>query len=359
MPIGLIVMKWSSRLGAQILDKYPKEIQITDETLMQIYASHEYGGEGGIVSFFVRSLNITSFYAGPEKSIYVILLLNLEEDPDEYEDALINGSRLILKNLQNDSYKAMIPSIFQRISAYPKYNDEQKLSIIFNDEINRLIINRLREEGVFSKSELKIWLKDVYRGWVIDIDTILLDLIKKDIIKESSVKGTMSEMIFLLNDLIMLRRPPIELYNDPVQKGLPEQFIDDYRKQIKNFFEQYTPNEKDNLKILEIILDPEVYLVLKLLRKNMASRNMLEKLKARGVDDIDETLKKLYEAKMINVFQDKSQTEYYSLISDFYIGKIYPKYILNNIIQQYGVKSKSNEVLLEYLNVLQNNHSKH
>ncbi len=358
MPIGLIVMKWSSRLGAQILEKYPKEVEVTDETLMQIYASHEYGGEVGIVSFFVRSLNITSFYTGPEKSIYVILFLNLEEDPDEYEDALINGSRLILKNLENDAYKAMIPSIFQRISAYPKYNDEQKLAIIYNDEVNRLIINRLREEGVFSKSELKIWLKDVYRSLLTDIDSVLTELIKKEVIKESSVKGTLSEMIFLLNDLIMIRRPPIDLYNNPVENGLPEQFIDDYKRQITTFFESYLPNEDDNLNVLEMILDPEIYLVLRLLRKNMASRSMLEKLKARGLDDIDETLKKMWDAKMISVFQDKNQTEYYALISDFYIRKLYPKYILNRIIQQYEVKSKSNEVLLEYLNVLENNFSK-
>ena len=358
MPIGLILMKWSSRLGAQVLNKYPKEIQVSDETLMQIYASHEYGGEGGIVSFFVRSLNITSFYTGPEKSIYVILILNLEEDPDDYEDALINGSRIIIKNLQNDSFKAMIPSIFQRISAYPKYNDEQKLAIIYNDEINRLIINRLRDEGVFSKSELKIWLKDVYRGWIVDIDSTLIELIKKDIIKESSVKGTMSELIFLLNDLVMLRRPPIELYNNALEKGLPEQFVDDYKNLIINFFKQYTPSEEDNLKVLENILDPEVYLVLKLLRKGIASRNMLEKLKVRGLDDIDETLKKLWDTKVINVFQDKNRTEYYALISDFYIDRIYPKYLLAKIIQQYDVKSKSNEVLLEYLNVLQNNYSK-
>jgi len=85
---------------------------------------------------------------------------------------------------------------------------------------------------------------------------------------------------------------------------------------------------------------------------------MLEKLKARGLDDIDETLKKMWDAKMISVFQDKNQTEYYALISDFYIRKLYPKYILNRIIQQYEVKSKSNEVLLEYLNVLENNFSK-
>ena len=37
MPVGLLLMKWSNRLGAQVLLKYPEEVKITDETLMQIY----------------------------------------------------------------------------------------------------------------------------------------------------------------------------------------------------------------------------------------------------------------------------------------------------------------------------------
>ena len=59
---------------------------------------------------------------------------------------------------------------------------------------------------------------------------------------------------------------------------------------------------------------------------------------------------------LIQVFQDSKGNEYYALISDFHLSIVYPKYMLNMIIQQYGVKSKSNSVLIEYLNVLDNNY---
>ena len=83
---------------------------------------------------------------------------------------------------------------------------------------------------------------------------------------------------------------------------------------------------------------------------------MLEKLRKKGVDDIDGGLKKLWDSQMIHVFQDTKGNEYYALLTDFYNSLLYPKYMLNTIIQQYGVKSKSEGVLVEYLNVLDDNY---
>jgi predicted nucleic acid-binding protein len=56
---------------------------------------------------------------------------------------------------------------------------------------------------------------------------------------------------------------------------------------------------------------------------------------------------------MIQVFQDKKNNEYYALLSDFFIELIFPKYLLHIIKNEYENKSKSDQVLLEYLNVLE------
>ncbi|MBA7552580.1 hypothetical protein ES705_45149 [subsurface metagenome] len=219
--------------------------------------------------------------------------------------------------------------------------------------MNRLIIKRLREEGVITKSELKIWLKDQYREGFFDVDAILMELIKKEIIKEASVKGMPSELIFLINDLFMIRRPPINLLKNPSERGLPEKFAEEYNVTVRKFFQKYRPSDDDNLKILDdVIADPQVYEILKLLRISIVTKNVLEKLRKKGVDDIDSGLKKLWDNQMIHVFQDAKGNEYYALITDFHNSLIYPKYMLKTIIYQYGVKSKSNGVLIEYLNVL-------
>jgi predicted nucleic acid-binding protein len=56
---------------------------------------------------------------------------------------------------------------------------------------------------------------------------------------------------------------------------------------------------------------------------------------------------------MIQVFRDDRNNEYYALLSDFHINLVFPKYLLNIIKTEYEKKSKADQVLLEYLNVLE------
>ncbi len=353
MPVGLLIMKWDERVGTQISAKYPEEILINDQTLMQIYSTHEYSGEAGMISLMVGSLNIASYYTGRDQGIYVILLLSLDDDPDSFEGGLSDISRIILQNIEDRSYVSMIPSLFRRISVYPSLNQEQLLAITYQDEIKRMIINRLRDEGVVSKSELNVWLKDKYRYGFIDLDAILFELVKREIIKEASVKGMPSEQIFFINDLLIIRTPPVKIFKNPVEKGLPDSLVEEYRVAVNNFFKNYKIEEDDHLKIIELLVNPQVYETLRLLRTMIVTKNVLEKLRKKGVDDIDGVLKTLWENNIIQVFQDKRNVEYYAILSDIHLSLIYPKYLLSIIIQEYEVKSKTDKVLIEYLNVLE------
>jgi len=353
MPVGLVIMTWDDRSGTEVLVKYPEEINISDNVLMQIYSTHEYSGELGMVSLMVGSLNIASYYTGPEISLYIILLLSLDDDPDAYEGGMADLASKILQHYGDDSYLEMIPSLFRRLSVYPTITEEQKLAITYKNEIARLIINRLREEGIVSKSELKVWLKDNFKKGFVDLDSILMELFKRDIIRETSIRGMSSEFIFLTNDIIMSRFPPIKLLKDPAEYGLPKNLINDYLTVCNSFFENYKPSEEDNLIILELLIDPQLYEVLKLFRTSIVTRNELEKLKKKGVDDIDYFLKKLWDNQLIQVFQDARGNEYYGLITDFYLDKIFPEYMLNVIKSEYIQKTKPEKVLIEYLNVLE------
>ncbi len=353
MPVGLVIMKWDDRIGTEILATYPEEIAITDKTLMQVYSTHEYTGEAGMVSLLVGSLNIASYFTGPEKGLYIILLLNLDEDPDAYEGGLVDISSIVLQNLDDSMYLSMVPSLFQRLSVYPHLNDEQRLAITYQDEIKRLIINRLRDEGTVSKSELTVWLKDRYRRGFVDLEGVLIELIKRELIKEASVKGMPSELIFLTNDLLISRIPPVKLLKAPEQVGLPAHLAEDYRGECIKYFQTYRPSESDNLRIIENFVDPQVYETLRLLRTAIVTRNDLEKLKKKGVEDLDIVLKKLWETQMIQVFQDTHGNEYYALLTDFYIDRLFPKHMLSKIKDSYDHKSKADQVLVEYCNVLE------
>lgn len=354
MPVGLVVMKWDDRAGTEILAKFPNELVITDKTLMQVYSTHEYSGESGMISLMVGSLNIASYYTGPDKGYYILLLLNIDDDPDSYEGGLINASRNVLENLEDDEYKQLVPTLFRRLSVFPSLTEEQQLALTFQDDIKRLIINRLREEGVVSKSELMIWLKDRYKQGSVDLEGVIVELIKRDIVKEASVKGMPSELIFLTNDLLVMRIPATIVYISPSDKRLPSQLNEDYLTESRKYFQNYYPSEEDNLRISKILSDPQAYEVLRLLRTAIVTKNDLEKLKKKGVEDIDNILKLLWENQMILVFRDDRNNEFYALLSDFLIKLIFPKYLLNVIKSEYEKKSKAEQVLIEYLNVLEN-----
>jgi hypothetical protein len=328
-PSGLLLMRWNERVGTEILTKYPEDLVATDKTLMQIYGTHEYSGERGIITLTVGTSNILSYYTGPEQSIYLLLFLNIDDDPDVYETGMSDIIQIILENYEDESYLQMIPSLFQRLSVYPSLSEEEILAITYENEIKRMIINNLRDYGVFTKSELMIWLKEV------------------------SVKGVPSELIILTNDLFMLRVPPVKLLDNPVERGLPTQFSKEYSSNVKKFFQNYQPSQEDNLKVLEVFINPQVYETLRLLRTAIVTKQDLEKLRRKGVEDINTVLNLLWNNQMIIVFQDKNKIEYYALISDFYLDIIFPKYILKAVKAAYEQKSKANKVLINYLDVLE------
>ncbi|MHA1731833.1 MAG: hypothetical protein ACTSU5_07810 [Promethearchaeota archaeon] len=353
MPIGLVVMRWDERMGAEICATYPEDTSITEKTLMQVYSTHEYSGEAGMVSLMVGSLNIASYYTGPETSYYFLLLLSLEEDPDVYEDGMADLARIFLANLEGKAYEALIPSLFQRISVYPSLRDEQKLAMIYVDEAKRMILTRLRDEGNVSKSELSVWLKDEYKQGFVDIDTTLTSLVKEDLVKESSVKGITSEVIFLVNDVAILRVPPLVLLREASQRGLPPQLVEEFRTEVKTFFQTYQPSEEDNLKVLNVFLDPQVYEALTLMRVAVVTRDDLEKLKKKGVEDVDFVLKTLWDANILTVLRDDQGNEYYALKTDIVVERYFPEHMIDVVRKCFRERTKTNASLVEHLNILE------
>ncbi|MHA1913417.1 MAG: DUF2341 domain-containing protein [Promethearchaeota archaeon] len=357
-PLGLVLMKWDERIGTEIKIRYPSEVQISDKTLMQIYSTHEYSGEKGIITLTAEATNILSYYTGPEQGYYLLLLLNLDDDPDLYEGGIADILRSLLESIDDDTYMQIVPPLFQRLSLYPSLTYEQILALIYQNKIKRSIIDLLRDEGVEIKSELIIWLKDKQVHGFFDLDTIFSEMIKLDILKVSSIKDIPSELIFLTKDIFMARVPPLKLLDKPTSHGLPSQFAKEYPNDVISFFQTYLPSEKDNIMMAEILVNPQVYETLRLLRDAIVTRDDLAKLRNKGVTDIYGVLKTLWDSKMIKVYHDDQNNEYYALISDFYVDFIFPKYLLKSIKNSYEQKSKVKKALIEYLNILEDTYYK-
>jgi len=121
MPDGLIVMKYDDRSGIDIKAKYPKgKMKASDKTLMHIFTLHEFSKEPGIASLTIDNINFITYYSGSGTDYFFILMLNILENPEEYEEILEKISQIILNNLEKKKYLKMLPSLFKQITDYPK-----------------------------------------------------------------------------------------------------------------------------------------------------------------------------------------------------------------------------------------------
>jgi len=216
-----------------------------------------------------------------------------------------------------------------------------------------MILQRLREDVVVPKSEFSIWLKDQRKDGFVEIDSTLNDFVKQGLIKMLSVQGYASDVLCLVQDLMMLRVPPVELIKDPVEHHLPESLKNAYVQEVRTFFESYRPDMNDNLKIIaDVFLESQPYEILKLMREAIVTKNDLMKLAKKGVTDLDTALKALWQNKLIAVFKDDKNVEYYCLLGDPQITKFYPRYLLDIIRDQYRKKAQNSKALVGALDTL-------
>ena len=243
-----------------------------------------------------------------------------------------------------------MPSLYQKIIQYPTFSFEQKLALTYNNEIKRTILDWLRHEGAILKTDLTDWLQERFLKGFGDLDTILFELVQKGIIEIISVKNEHSLVIFFINDINMFRVPPFKLLKSSQESGLPSKLHKTYVIDSQDFFNNYTISDLDNLKLIEYLINPQFYEILSLLRKGSIIKKKNDKINFKNRDIV----RILEKSKMIKSYTDTEKNVYYALISDFYIDVHIPQYILWTIKNAYTNNLKSNELLLKYLDLLEN-----
>jgi len=83
---------------------------------MNIFSLHEFSKQDGVASLTVGDVNIATYYTGEDIDYYVVLILKMLENPEDYEEGLKKISQIILENLKEEKYIDMLPSLFTQIS---------------------------------------------------------------------------------------------------------------------------------------------------------------------------------------------------------------------------------------------------
>ncbi|NHI92914.1 MAG: hypothetical protein EAX96_10470 [Candidatus Lokiarchaeota archaeon] len=355
MLYGIAILKWDKKYGLKIEEKYPETIEIDETIIKQVYTNHEFEEEAGFLSISIQELNIASFYTGSPVDLYLIAILSLDEIPEDYEEILSNTMRLIISNLRGRKYIEELPIYFNNIGAFPKMTKEQRLALILLDPLKKIVLDRLIEDGMVSKSELNSWLKDRFGTENVNLDPIINSLLRNKILHEETIENMTSSSIFLVGDIFVSRIPPkSSLMFVKGMVSLDPKITKNYSNDIQMFFQKYNPDPQDQELILRILTDMDCYNIISRLRTapliqdSIAYKNLEGKMK-----DFNEILKKLWEAQIISVIKNKNGIEHLFLRTDIAVRHIFPLYLLNKIRALYHEGSKSENIITRYLRILQ------
>ncbi len=112
---GILIFTFNEKSGMNLKTKFPEDIELDPNILMRIYTLHAYDRNLNTFSLTIGSLNIATLYTGAESDLYISLLLDPDDDPDDLNDILNYAGKQLLRRLSQDQYLDLIPSIFSRI----------------------------------------------------------------------------------------------------------------------------------------------------------------------------------------------------------------------------------------------------
>ncbi|MBD3343069.1 MAG: hypothetical protein GF353_28485 [Candidatus Lokiarchaeota archaeon] len=351
MPVGLVLFKWDDLEGNVILTKFPPSLSVSEKNLNQIFDTHELSGEKGVISLMVGELNAISYYSGAQSKICITLLLNIDDDPDEFENGLVDISQQILLNIENRKYIQFFPALYKKLINYPRLSEEQYLLMALQNMIIRSILKILRDVGFISKSKLKGLIFEKFNEEYVDLDSILFEMVQKELIEIASVRGEKELFIFLINDIVCFRIPPFRLMENPSDYGLPKQLKEDYIARINEFFKVYHVSKQEKEEITDLLNNLDIYSMFATLRNKICRK--LDFNKEGLKEETDKLIDRMIKIQIVECFEYKENT-LYALKTDFFIEKLIPEYALNTIKMYYEKNLQSPELLIKYLEILNN-----
>lgn len=128
-----------------------------------------------------------------------------------------------------------------------------------------------------------------------------------------------------------------------------------YLEAVREYFGQYEITEEDSMKISQLMLDPDIYSVLLLLREEPKPMIDISKELDIKASSVNKLIKRLEESDV--VFRIKEGKWWVFLQSDIGFPTFFPEYLLETIRSRYAEKSISSEMALKHLDLLQENYS--
>jgi len=358
---------------------YSKIISTND--LFAIFYQHTtgiYGPKSGKGNFYSGRLKETpqmviSYYKQEiDSSQYLtISIFDLDDDIDIFYDLIKDLATKLdqsfenfvkAKETQQTAIAARIISkiktdidftIFQ-VDRLANLDRMQKAALIFNSE-ERVKILELLREGPIEKRNLKNELEKIKPIFSVDqlIEPFLeLNLVRRDWIKGIRDRQTGSikhqgEYLFLVKDIKLARVPNENLLNFLKENNKP--LFQKFQEKTIDYFSKYNPlkqTSEETHKLSSLILNPDVYDFIVLMRKNYYPIKKIPKIFSPFVSP-EELLKELKDSNVIIDLIDDENRTFSLLLTDIKPLVIFPEYLLPKLRKAYQTVDKSKQITHE------------
>ncbi|MFX0097684.1 MAG: winged helix-turn-helix domain-containing protein [Candidatus Hodarchaeota archaeon] len=359
MPEGILVAKWDDVTGVVLEAKHPETVEIGSQNLMRIFTSHAVGeGQAGFLTLSLEeaNLNIASYFTGVETTpqYFIALVLGIDEDARMYEAPLLDVAEDLLSHIDSPKFPEVLGSTYDRLLKMAALTDEQQLALLYKDKLHILLHNKLTE-GPMPLIELKYLLEEESGRSIRSIDALISPLTRNNFVILSWVAGMPGQCAFLVRDFLVMRRPAGKSIKIAEQGKPSSDMARSYLKATQDYFAEYEMTEEDSMKISQLMLDPDIYSILLLLREEPRPVADIPKELEIKASSANKLIKRLEESNVILRIKDDKWWAF--LLSDIGFPTFFPEYLLETIRSRFAEKTISSEMALKHLDLLQENYS--
>ncbi len=376
MPEGLAVLKWDDELGPVVTSKTPKGLKVglDPTTSMRVYGiatlgETEEAQKPGFSSLSFDKFKLAVYYGGLNMHLkglpsMVFLVLDPDEDPDVYKDALPEIATQIFLNADGKKYLKMVPKLYEQIARYTMMTPEQRQASILSDPIRRAILRTLMRDGTLQSTDLEqIIFEEV--GKKIDVDLILRPLVKMGIVATGWIEGLSSEVIYLTRAIFILRRISQDTVRAVKSGSLPPEVVDSFLDSTKRYHRDYIAKLRRNLtdtvwteaeELSKYLLDFEAYDILQILREGPQQTEHLPSLLEITKAKLRKKLKTMETAGILVRVNDEDGKEHALLKSSPEVVTVYPEWLIQRTVDLYNKEEIHSRQAGHYLEILKKFH---
>ncbi|MFW9949704.1 MAG: hypothetical protein ACFFKA_06225 [Candidatus Thorarchaeota archaeon] len=375
MTKGYVITYWTEDQGLGVKLSYPEDLVVDLDDMMRIFYAHITGaGEAGnvLVRLEKARSNVSSYFTGmeSENQFMINFIMELGEDPEIFGEAILSEiNQNILSYLNNmaknpanrldltNELTEYIKNSLTYLERLKNLTKEQIMAQIYNSEKGRMILEILQEKPQ-TKKELHSLLEEKTGKFIPNIDILLSQFVKTDLVRQDWIEGNSDISLFLLSDFIILRSPVSKLLEE-AKKGLPNPYVaNKYLELVTSYFSYYKPTESDSLKITSHMINPDIFDYIILFRERAYPINKVPRGPGQTFDQIRNFLASLEADHIIKIIKDEGDAEWIFLLTDITAHQFYPEYLIENIRKAVSENTLKKESAVKHLELLEQTYKK-